>query len=297
MIPSAVLMVRPRNFGYNPETAASNAFQQVVEIRDAAALATAEFDRMVEQLRSCGIEVWVFDDRADVICPDAVFPNNWLAMLPQGPIILFPMEAESRRGEVNPDLVNDLRSRLGERTVIDLTDRANKGQFLEGTGSIIFDHQQKWAYACASSRTDLGLLSELCEMIGYAPISFEATDASGRQVYHTNVVMSVGAQRVIVCLESIADAIERSMLKERVKSSGKEILEISFSQMKAFAGNAFEVQAGAKNCWVLSQTAWASLNQEQKAALESDGGVCAVEIPTIEQLGGGSARCMMAGVF
>jgi len=186
---------------------------------------------------------------------------------------------------------------LGTETVLDLTGYAEEGQYLEGTGSIIFDHNKKWAYACESPRTNIKLLAEFCAKIGYEPISFQATDSKGQQIYHTNVLMSVGAKRVVVCLDAIEDVIEKSMLKERIRMSGKLILDISFLQMAAFAGNALEVKADEKNCWVLSDTAWNSLNPDQRSQLESDGGICVVKIPTIEKLGGGSARCMMAGVY
>lgn len=290
-------MVRPRHFGYNPETADSNAFQKNVSIDDAAEIALEEFNQMVESLRTNGVEVLVFNDPDDPLCTDAVFPNNWFAILPSGTVVLFPMMVASRRREVNLDMIDELRKKYGLGNLLDYTVRAEQDVFLEGTGSIIFDHDERLAYACVSPRTNLSLLSELCREIDYRPVSFEATDSKGQQIYHTNVLMSVGEKRVIICLDAIESTIERSMLQEQISKSGKEIMDISFGQLAAFAGNALQVKAHDGSRWVLSRTAWDSLSNQQRQTLESDGGVCIVDIPVIEQLGGGSARCMMAGLY
>jgi len=297
MTPDGVLMVRPQHFGYNPETAASNAFQQNTIIENAQTRALAEFDAMVLQLRNRGVEVIVAPDQPNVICPDAVFPNNWFCIMPDGKFVLFPMMAESRRKEINPEVKDLLNQKTTLKDTIDLSGKTAENQFLEGTGSIVFDHQFKLAYACESPRTDLKLLEELCQKIGYRAITFLATDASGKAIYHTNVLMAVGEKVVIHCSESIDNVLERAMLIETIRQSGKTLLEISFAQMNEFAGNAFEVKSKNGNHWILSTTAWNALNNEQKEMLGGESGVCAVHIPTIEKLGGGSARCMMAGWF
>ncbi len=297
MIPKEILMIRPRHFGYNPETAASNKFQQPSEIENAAQLALDEFDAMVDQLRKNGVIVRVENDREDVVSPDAVFPNNWLAVIPGGTLILFPMMAPSRRNEINRELVNELMAEKKYPRKIDLTERAGKGEFLEGTGSVVFDHAHRVAYACSSPRTDLKLLSELCREIEYTPVSFHAGDINGQEIYHTNVMMSVGKNKVVLCSEAIEDAMERSILTARIASTGKELIEISHRQMAAFAGNVFQVQAGDHPVWIMSETAFRGFTDAQRKSLESDGGICAVRISTIEQLGGGSARCMIAGLY
>lgn len=297
MTPDGILMVRPQHFCYNPETAASNAFQQNTIIENAQTNALAEFDAMVLQLRSRGVEIIIAPDQSEVICPDAVFPNNWFCVMPDGKHILFPMMAESRRKEINTGVLELLCEKTGLTDTIDLSEKTVNNQFLEGTGSIVFDHQFKLAYACESARTDLKLLDELCIKIGYQPVTFLATDAAGKAIYHTNVLMAVGESTAVLCCESIENLLERAMLKETIRQTGKTLLEISFSQMNEFAGNAFEVKSTNGNLWVLSTTAWNALNKEQKEMLGGDAGVCAVAIPTIEMLGGGSARCMMAGWF
>jgi len=295
MTPDGVLMVRPMHFGYNPETASSNAFQQNTIIENAQTRALAEFDTMVFQLRNRGVDVLVAPDQPEVICPDAIFPNNWFCHLPGGKHILFPMMAESRRKEINTGVAELLREKTKFTETINLSEHVAHNRFLEGTGSIVFDHQFKLAYACESPRTDLKLLDELCVKIGYRPVTFLATDATGQAIYHTNVLMAVGEKVVILCGESIENLLERAMLIETIRQTGKTLLEISFTQMNSFAGNAFEVKSKNGNLWILSQTAWNALNKEQKEMLGGDDGVCAVHIPTIEKLGGGSARCMMAG--
>jgi len=297
MTPDGVLMVRPQHFGYNPETAASNAFQKNTIIENAQTRALAEFDAMVLQLRNRGVEVIVAPDQPNIICPDAVFPNNWFCVMPDGKFVLFPMMAESRRKEINTGVAALLREKTNLSETIDLSEHAAQNRFLEGTGSIVFDHQHKLAYACESPRTDLKLLEELCRKIGYCAITFLANDASGKAIYHTNVLMAVGEKVVIICSESIDNLLERAMLIETIRKTGKTLLEISFAQMNEFAGNAFEVKSINGNLWVLSQTAWNVLSSEQKETLGGESGVCAVSIPTIEKLGGGSARCMMAGWF
>ncbi|TVR40593.1 MAG: amidinotransferase [Cryomorphaceae bacterium] len=296
MIPEGVLMVRPRCFGYNPETAESNAFQQNTDLEQASFLARAEFDCMVEALSNAGVKVLVASD-PDEPCSDAVFPNNWLACMPDGTLIVFPMMAPGRRKEVNEPTIELLRHHTLSKHTIDLRHHADVGRYLEGTGSIVFDHAFRIAYACVSPRTDIKLFSMLCKDINYDAVSFRATDIRGQEIYHTNVVMSVGANRVILCDEAVEDPLERSMLKERIKRSGKELLIISLAQMQAFAANAFEVRCGEDHCWIFSETAWNALTADQQESLKSDGKICVVSIPTIEQLGGGSARCMVAGFY
>lgn len=290
-------MVRPLHFGFNPETAASNAFQKNSAVTEAQNLALAEFDTMVAQLKNKGITVIVADDQEKVICPDAIFPNNWFCMLPNGQHILFPMLASNRRKEINPQVATLLQEKTKLQATIDLSQKAENNQFLEGTGSIVFDHENRLAYACESPRTDLKLLEELCKQIGYQAITFLATDAAGKAIYHTNVLMAIGENVAILCTESIADVLERSMLVAKLKQTGKTCIDIRFNQMNSFAGNAFEVKSTNGNIWILSNTAWNSLTEKQQQQLGGKDKVCVVNIPTIEKIGGGSARCMMAGWF
>ena len=290
-------MIRPNNFGFNRETAESNTFQKDLEIADLSKKAQNEFDRMVDTLQSKGIALEVFEDQK-IALPDAVFSNNWISHLPSGQLCLYPMFTANRRAEVRMDIVEWCRNVLEANAIIDLTEMAKHGRFLEGTGSIVFDHQNKIAYSCISPRTDLSLLGEFCQSIGYSVLSFESVSPQGTQIYHTNVMMSIGSKLVLVCLESIENGIERQMLVESLKKSGKSIIELNYQQMNKFAGNALEVvNVSGESFYVMSKTAHDSLNRTQIEEISAFSEIISIEIPTIEVIGGGSVRCMMTGLF
>ncbi len=279
----AVLMVRPASFGWNAQTAASNRFQPPVpvEVRDAGARAVAEFDALAGALADAGVTVHAFDDRAQPACPDAVFPNNWVSLHADGTVVLYPMLAPNRRRERRLELVAALEH--GERGVghrverlLDLTHHELRGRCLEGTGSVVFDHPGRLAYACLSPRTDARVLDELCEELGYEPVTFEAT----------------------VCAESVVPE-QRGALLERLASAGRRVVTIDRREMADFAGNVLELRA-ADGARVLaaSRRALASLSDHARATLTACvERVVAVPVPTIEDLGGGSVRCMLAEVF
>lgn len=286
-------MIRPHGFGYNPETAESNHFQQKTDV--SAEAAQLEFDKMVELLEAHGVKVRVFDDLQSDLT-DSVFPNNWITQIPGKCVVVFPMEARSRRREIREDVIRWL-STTTELEILDLSSKASEGIYLEGTGSIVFDHENRTAYACESSRTNLNLLSELCYKIGYDPVSFRSVDVNGNEIYHTNVMMSVAEEFAVVCLESIENAIERSLLRRKLEADGKEIIEISYPQMNSFAGNCFEVAGEDGSCLILSQTAFQSLKTEQIKTIEKHCAIIHPDIHLIESAGGGSVRCMVAGLF
>jgi hypothetical protein len=286
-------MIRPKNFGYNPQTAVSNSFQNETN-KDVRQQAVIEFEQAHEILVSKGIEVKVFNDQ-DALLPDAIFPNNWISHVPNESVVVYPMLTENRRAEVRTDVIEWMSQFLNER-VMDI--RGDYSRILEGTGSIVFDHQSKTAFACVSPRTNLSLLRDFSSQIGYTTLSFESVDVNGGQIYHTNVVMSLGEDIGIICLESIQDLLERSMLKAHLEKIGKKVLEISYHQMNHFAGNALEViNKEGERFYVMSTTAYESLNDDQIEAIEASTEIIQIDIPTIEQIGGGSIRCMMAGLF
>lgn len=295
-------MVRPANFGFNAETAENNAFQSrdgrfsSDEMRE---LARAEFDGFVEKLRSVGINVIVAEDGAEPVKPDAIFPNNWVSFHENGTVVTWPMFAENRRLERQESVIETVeKAGFSIKNRVHLEETEAGGIFLEGTGSIIFDHENQIAYACLSPRTSESLLENFCEKTGYTPIVFHATDAAGQEIYHTNVMMAMGETFVVICLESVADFPERHQLAEVFESTGKEIIEISRDQMNRFAGNMLQVQNTAgERFLVMSEQAFQSLSPEQIAALEAHTNLLHHPIPTIETYGGGSARCMMAEVF
>src|SRR5688572_1666948 len=203
-LPSAVLMVRPARFGFNPETATTNAFQREdteLSRGEIERRARVEFDLFAGRLRGAGVNIIVIEDTKEPRTPDAVFPNNWISFHHDGTVILYPMYSPLRRLERRRDIVDRVRA-AGFRVerVIDLSHHENQGRFLEGTGSIVFDHLHRVAYANLSPRTHVEVLKELCGLLDYKPITFRATDQHGQDIYHTNVLMSLGQQFAILCV-------------------------------------------------------------------------------------------------
>jgi len=290
-------MIRPKHFGFNAETASTNSFQNQVETKVLTDQVLQEFDRVVGQLNEAKIRVEVFED-LDIPLPDAIFPNNWFAVLPENRLTIFPMMAESRRKEVRKDIIEWVNKNRKIKCQIDLRELANDDQFLEGTGSIVFDHETKIAYACESPRTSIPLFENYCGQIGYTPFSFESVDLHGQQIYHTNVMLSIATHSVLVNLESIENQLERSFLKLKLAQHGKELIKLTYAQMNAFAANVLEVQSeNGESCLLMSSTAHQSLREDQIASIESYSTIIVVDVSIIEQIGGGGIRCMVAGIF
>ncbi|UPL50351.1 citrulline utilization hydrolase CtlX [Hymenobacter sublimis] len=296
-----VFLVRPTRFTFNVETAQSNHFQRYMAGLDAEAIqarAFAEFDAVVATLRAHHMQVLVFEAPAEPHTPDAVFPNNWGTFHPDGRVLLYPMCAPNRRPERRPDILETLGQHFGIREVVDLSEHEQAGRFLEGTGSIIFDHVHRIAYAALSARTDEGLFREVAAKLGYEPVAFRAHDADGHDIYHTNVMMCVGARFAVVCLESITNPAERAAVVESLTRTGHEILPITLAQVACFAGNMLTLQPShGPELLALSQSAYDALRPEERQLLEQYAELLPLTIPTIETIGGGSARCMLAEVF
>ena len=294
-----VLMVRPARFGFNPETAASNHYQQPLAGAGLNALVLAEFDAAVATLRGRGVQVRVFEDAPEPAKPDAVFPNNWFSTHADGQLLLYPMCAPNRRAERQPELVAALAREFAVREVVDLSDRELENRFLEGTGSIIFDHEHRVAYAGLSPRTDAALFEQVAEQLGYRPVAFRATDAQGQEIYHTNVMMCVGPGFAVVCLDSLANAAERAAVVASLGATGHEIVAISQAQVGQFAGNmlALAPPVGGLPLLIMSQQAHDALTPDQRQVLARHAELVPLAIPTIEKVGGGSARCMVAEIF
>jgi hypothetical protein len=295
---SHILMIRPVNFGFNEETAGSNAFQNRNAIKNGVnEKAQQEFDHMVDKLRQNGVEITVVDDTEEPHTPDSIFPNNWVSFHADGSIFLYPMQAENRRLERREDIIARLEDEFAVKHIIDLSRFENEDKFLEGTGSMVLDRPNKIAYACISPRTDREVLNLFCKQAGYQPVSFDAVDQHGKAIYHTNVLMCMGSNFAVICLDSIPNPHEKVMVKESLLSTQKEIIDISFEQMNQFAGNMLEVKnKNGETLIVMSQNAYNALNELQKATLQQFGKLIYADINTIENIGGGSARCMMAEV-
>lgn len=298
---SSILMVRPSTFGFNPQTAASNAFQQELaaatpeEIKQKA---IAEFDNFVKLLQTKGIEVVVIDDTTSPGKPDAIFPNNWISLHQDGRVALYPMQAPNRRLERRLDIIEKLKLGYQVKELVDFTNHEENQKYLEGTGSMILDHENRLVYACLSPRTNINLLEEFCFKFDYRPITFQAYDHRGGLVYHTNVILCIGQKFAVLCTETIRDVMERRQVLDALSETGHEIIAISQDQLRQYAGNMLEVQnQEGQPFLVLSEQAYKSLLPEQIATIEKYAEIIAPPIYTIEHIGGGSARCMMAEIF
>ncbi len=298
---TTVLMIRPARFESNPQTAASNRFQGATTLSpdEQQQQASDQFAALVEALESAGVHVVVVDDTPEPHTPDSVFPNNWVSFHADGTAVLYPMEAENRRTERRRDVFDILNDEHGFRVsqVIDLTDHESRGHYLEGTGSMVLDRVNHVAYACISSRTHLDPLGDFGQQLDYEIVAFDALDRDGHAIYHTNVLMNVGEALAVVCAEAIPDAEQREAVVARLASSGRRVLELSFDQLDAFAGNMLELRAadGARVV-AMSEQAWNSLTPDQQSAFESNGRLVIADIADIEASAGGSVRCMLAEV-
>lgn len=301
---TTVLMVRPANFGFNPETAGNNFYQQS-DTRSAAeinALAQKEFDDFVAMLRDQGVNVIVEEDTTEPVKPDAVFPNNWFSTHPDGKLILYPMYSPNRRLERRKDLIEDLMKRKFKvEEIIDLSFFEEDEEYLEGTGSMVMDHQSKTIFACYSERTHKIPLDYVGKLLGYKVVGFHALqDVNGvsTPIYHTNVMMHVGSDMAVVCLDSIPKASEKQLVQKSLTQAGKKVVPITSKQKFHFSGNMLEVgNDGGEKFTVMSETALDSLNIGQIQLIEKYSTIISPCIPTIEKMGGGSTRCMMAEVF
>lgn len=301
-ITDTVLMVRPAHFGYNPQTADSNAFQTPAQADEQAAIAAAaqhEFDGFVATLRAHGIHVIVAQDTPDPVTPDAIFPNNWVSFHHNGAIVYYPMYAPNRRLERSEAVIDAVLAEFQSVKTIDFAVLVQSQDFLEGTGSMILDHDHKLAYACLSPRTTPFALDMFGEGMKYKPVAFEAVDAQGQAIYHTNVMMALGIDFVVICLASVHLEHERATLLDHFARTGKTVIDLTFDQMYAFAGNMLQVRSRTTGepYLVMSSQAYRSLTPAQIALIEQHTAILHVPIDTIEKHGGGSARCMLAEVF
>lgn len=289
-----ILMIRPASFGYNDETALTNSFQHY-EADGEAQNSLIEFDNMVQQLQKQGVEVVMINDTIQPKKPDAIFPNNWFSTHDDGTCILYPMLHQNRRIERRVDIIQQVCK--SPEHIIDLSYLEKENLYLEGTGSLVLDHEFKIAYAVISPRTSLEALTIFEAKTGYKVVSFSAFDRAQQPIYHTNVVMALSPTSVVICLEVIPKKDQEYLLQSFAKSK-KEVIEISLQQLENFAGNMLCLRNTQNiNVLVMSLTAFDSLNVAQLNALKKHHRILTIPIPTIEKIGGGSVRCMMAELF
>ncbi len=296
--PAAVVMVRPHRFTPNPETAADNSFQSAAAADAAqaiAAAAQAEFSNVAARLEAEGVRVHLFDDDGSRDTPDSVFPNNWFSTHPGGQVALYPMYSPSRRRERRGDVIEMLKSQYRVQQVVDYSGLEQDGLFLEGTGAMVLDHVGRVAYMAVSNRASTNVLTRFAAHFNYEPFAFDTADASGRPVYHTNVLMCVASRFAVVGFELIPSPERRAALRARLEQSGREVIALSNRQIGEFAGNALELSGSRGPLLALSARAEASLSTAQRAVIERSARLLPLAVPTIE-LAGGSVRCMLAGI-
>lgn len=296
-----LVMVSPDHFGFNPETAGSNIFQHRVSQSESEVQkrAMAEFSKAVEKLRSENLKILTLES-PEGITPDAVFPNNWFSHHNDGRLVIYPMLARNRRAERQTENLIRLLTQNGAQNleIIDLTPDENSGNILEGTGSLVLDRENKVAFAMESPRTVKKEFNKWCNLMGYEGVLFHSYDKAGFPVYHTNVTMSVGREYSIVCLESIKNIPEREIVSSKLHDLGKDIIEISIEQIYMYCGNTLQVIDSRGNPKIImSETAKNGFSNNQLKMLEKYGQIVTINIPEIEEVGGGSARCMLAEVF
>jgi hypothetical protein len=295
---SHILMIRPVRFAFNVETAVNNAFQVPgTEQEGVQYKAAYEFEAFVNLLRENGVDVIVVEDSPEPYTPDSIFPNNWISFHTDGTLVLYPMFADNRRLERKAGVLDMISDRFEVRKKIDLSGWESKSRFLEGTGSMVLDRRNRIAYACLSPRTDPDVLEDFCRRLQYQPIVFDAFDAGGLPIYHTNVMMCVADRYVVLCLDAISNTHERERVLLTIEQTRKTVVPITLGQMGHFAGNMLQVQNGdGEKLLVMSTQAFESLTPDQVEVLTGLNRILHADLSVIEANGGGSARCMMAEV-
>ena len=297
-----LLLVRPANFARASETVADNSFQEAVSSESFSEIgrrALAEFDHFVELLNRVGVTTHVFEDTPAPVKPDAVFPNNWFSTHDDGTVITYPTYWPQRRLERRDDILSYFQDHFDVKQHLDFSHWEAEELFLESTGSVLLDRRARVAYACLSQRCSPEALHRWCEAMDYQPITFNAFDARGEVIYHTNVMMAIGTRDVLVCLDAIRDEAERRKVRESLLLSGKRIIGLSLEQIDSFAGNALEARTPEGPVWIMSTAAFESLEEGQRQLLVEPEGIRIVhaDLGTIERYGGGSARCMLGEIF
>ncbi|MBN8943135.1 MAG: amidinotransferase [Rhizobiales bacterium] len=295
--PRSVVMIRPHHFAPNADTAADNAFQSDDRTRSAKAIAAAahaEVTRAAAALEAAGVTVHLFEDTT-ITSPDSVFPNNWFSTHAGGHVAIYPMFAPSRQAERRSDVIEMLKQCYRVQDVIDYSGLEQDGVYLEGTGAMVLDHVERVAYAARSNRCNDVALERFCTHFNFEPVVFDAVDAAGRPIYHTNVLMCIGSSLCLIGLTTIGNAARRAEIRERLEAGGRTVIDLSHGQIADFAGNAMELQGSGRPLLALSSRALGALDARQRQLLERSVEILPLDVPTIE-LAGGSVRCMLAGV-
>ena len=294
---SHILMIRPVNFAFNAETATNNAFQVKNDETNVQGKALKEFDELVALLRKNGVDVTVVEDTPEPNTPDSIFPNNWISFHGDGTVLLYPMYASNRRAERKEHVLEKIDEHFVVKKKIDLSYNESNNLFLEGTGSMVLDRDNRLVFACLSPRTNRKVLDEFCNKMNYEAVVFHSVDKTGQPIYHTNVMMCIADNYVVICPDSIRDVEEKNKVIAAIQKTGKEIIDINYEQLDHFAGNMLQIESGkGEKLLVMSTQAFQSLSKKQVQKLEGYNRIIHAPLNTIEVNGGGSARCMMAEV-
>ena len=300
---NTVLMVRPVRFRMNEQTVVNNYFQEEMDLKndEINLKAQQEFDALVDKLCAVGVKVIVVSDVYEQNTPDSVFPNNWITFHQNGDVAIYPMFAENRRRERREDILDKVEAEgFDIENIYDYTDAEKENIFLEGTGAMVLDRVNRKAYCALSPRADEELFIEFCEDFEYTPVIFKAYQQVNNEqlpIYHTNVMMALGVDFAVVCLDTITDKSERKNLLHHLKEDKKEVINITPKQMEQYAGNMLQVQGKDSTYLVMSDATYNSLTPEQRETIEKHTAIIHSNLETIETCGGGSARCMLAEVF
>ena len=295
---SEILMIEPVNFGYNTETAVNNSFQKKTSESNIQEKALTEFRNFVSILLQNKVHVHVVKDSAVPVTPDALFPNNWISFHDDGSIFLYPMFAQNRREERKQTVIEYIKNSFQVTAIHNLSSFEEEQIYLEGTGSMVLDRKNKIAYAALSPRTNVNVLNEFCSTTKFKPVAFTSRWTDGSPIYHTNVMMCIAENFVVICLESINDQDEKNILLENFKNTGKDVIEITYEQLGSFAGNMLQIKnVDGEMLLVMSTQAYNSLNNDQINRLTKLNRIIHSPLDTIETSGGGSARCMLAEIY
>jgi len=296
--PGSVVIIRPDRFHPNPETASDNAFQRTDSDRSVRQMAEDGYREVTEAARRLekeGVRVHIFEDRGEKETPDSVFPNNWFSTHPGGHVAVYPMYSPSRRRERRNDILEMLKAEYRVQDIIDYSCLEYDGLFLEGTGAMVLDHIARVAYTARSNRADPIALERFCTHFNFEPMAFDTADSSGRSIYHTNVMMSIGTDFAMVGFNIISDRTRREEIRTRLKEMGRDVIELDNEQISEFAANSIELSAKNGRILAISTRGAASLHREQRQLIEKSVKIVELSVPTIE-LAGGSVRCMIAGI-
>jgi len=311
----SVIMVPPNDFSYNEQTAVDNEYQHPPNKKLTQEFiqenAMKEFNSMVLKLRSYGVEVLILDKVPDSPkVPDALFPNNWFSTRADGRIMIYPMKTENRSAEVQ---INELQKLIKHAdyqfsTIEDIrqidaksatTQMRQRVKALEGTGSLVFHHPTSSVFAALSERCNPALLQNFCDQYHYNCFPLTTKSNKGKPVYHTNVMMSCGTDFAVIATEILekSDSNQKSLVQ--LANVVKEVIEISENQMEnSFCGNIIQLKNKRNEPLLLmSQSAKNGFTEQQNKVLQKHGSFVICSIPTIEHIGGGSCRCMVAENF